>query len=150
MFSLAFEVRRICANKLVGGTPPGGQLYAGRPGKEATPAQQGVMRLPSGSSESGVEVRTVIQLASSQFFGGNVTVFSLEDPPAWSWITSPQAAASSAAWRLWPSVSKVTLPGDGVADESVKKHDCGSCAGPSMLPFGAITTLPGLQNALSD
>src|SRR5215467_4695694 len=104
MFNLAFEVRRICANKLVGGTPPGGQLYGGRPAKESTPAQQGVMRLPSGGrSESGVDVRTVIQWASSQFFAGNVALFPLNDAPAWSWITSLQAAAFRAAWRLWPS-----------------------------------------------
>src|SRR5262249_34375036 len=116
-----------------------------------TPAQQGVMRVPSGGrSESDVEERTVIQCASSQFFAGKVTLFPLKDAPAWSSITSPQAAAFSADCRLWPSVSRVTLPGDGVADESVKKHDCGSCAGPSVLPLGAITWFPGLQYALSD
>src|SRR5882762_12008773 len=49
------------------------QFNAGRPGREATPAKQGVRRVPSGGKlESGAEVRTMIQCWSSQLFPGKV------------------------------------------------------------------------------
>ena len=79
------------------------QLSAGRPGKEATPAKHGVMRVPSaGKLESGAEVRTIIQCWLSQLFPGKAHV-PLKVAPALMLIVSPQADPLSAACN--PAVS---------------------------------------------
>src|SRR5690349_11904594 len=87
----------IFARRLVEGTPVEGQSNLGRSGKEATPAQHGVMRVPSGGSRlSGVLVRMVIQWASSQLRFGKMILPSVNVWPAANSIVSPQVAASTA------------------------------------------------------
>src|SRR5258708_14843257 len=69
------------------------QFNAGRPGREATPAKQGVRRVPSaGKLESGAEVRTMIQCSSSQLFPAKVHE-PVQVTPAFRLLMSPHAAA---------------------------------------------------------
>jgi hypothetical protein len=88
----------ILASLLVPGTPPDGHAKTGLPGRDATPAQHGVMRVPSGGNRLlGVLVRTVIQCASSQLLLGKVILPLVKVSPAASLIVSPQFAAFNAS-----------------------------------------------------
>src|ERR1044072_1689098 len=91
-------VMTILASLLVPGTPPDGHPKGGLPGRDAIPAQHGVIRVPSGGSRLlGGVVRAVIQCASSQLLLGKVTLPLVKVWPAASWIVSPQFAAFNAS-----------------------------------------------------
>jgi hypothetical protein len=82
------------------GTPPVGTRRQASLA-ETTPAQQGVMRVPSGGNRLlGVLVRTVIQCASSQLLLGKVILPLVKVSPAASWIVSPHPAAFNASWSF--------------------------------------------------
>jgi hypothetical protein len=90
-----------------------GQLKAGRPGNELTPAEQGVIRVPSGGRLlSGALVRMMIQCALSQALAGRVN-FPLKVAPACKLMVSPQFALFSAVCKLPPAGTKTVLPGAG-------------------------------------
>src|SRR5882672_555289 len=90
------------------------QFNAGRPGREATPAKHGVMRVPSGGRlESGAEVRMMIQCWSSQLFPGKVQA-PVNVLPAFRLIVSPQADELSAVCKPAASATDQVLPAAGV------------------------------------
>src|SRR5882762_1328316 len=86
-----------------------------RPGREATPAKQGVSRAPSGGNAlSGALVRMMIQWMSSQLLAGRTNLPS-KVPPASREIVSPHLAESRAACRLSPLFRRWVEPGAGVS-----------------------------------